>query len=150
VKLMLAGRDRTDDVGADVEVQARALSDPELESLLRGEQPVLDLGAGCGGPAYIRHFTQLVRIRTSVDTAKIRVPEGHGFGGGLWMAFRRLMWRIMRFAHDDYAFRQNTVNTALGYGLEFESEERRREGAELRQRIDQLERLVRERGAGGA
>ena len=141
VKLHVAGTDRTERLGADLERAAVALRAPDLECRLAREAPALALREAENSRDYVDRYLAIVRSRACVDPSAYRPPVGRGFRGRFLHRIRRFLWRLMGDQHEWVARRQNAVNLQLVYELEFEVEARRRQVAELEARIRDLESM---------
>ena len=142
MKLIVAGRDRTRDLGEALERQARNRPASALTRRIADERDVLALKASDSESVWLDRHLDLLRNRNCLDTNAFAVCAGRGPAGRLLFGLRRFFWKILRYQHDWHVFQQNSVNVQLSYGLEFERDERRRQAADLDRRMQVLEARV--------
>ena len=139
MKIIISGRDRTQELGPAIKAEAAArVSDPQLPPLpedIRATKLVEARDEAAFDEAYLR----LVRIRSHVDTRKYVIPHRPGVVGHIQVLVRKFLWRLLRYQHDRFAFRQNLINSQLVSALEFERDETR----SLAKRVAELERRSR-------
>jgi hypothetical protein len=138
--LQIGGQDRTADLGHALRGAAEAMCDADLAERIRQEAVVLALGRDASGELFLDRHAELLRSRSAVDASKLTIPETPGPAGRPVSMLRRVLWKLLRHQQDWITFRQNTINAQLLYALEFEKQARRHEAAELRRRLDALER----------
>ncbi len=143
MKISVAGRDRTQDLGPDLRRQA--------ENMARGDtsrQPAklpdsisaLALRKATSDADYLNELIRLLRWRDGVDTLPFHIPCRPGLCGRLAVRIKEVFWKLLRYQHDRIAFRQNLINTQLTSALEFEIVQRQKEADELKQRVAELEK----------
>lgn len=136
MKIIISGKDRTGDVGAQiVEDAARRAKDPRC-AFLPWSTSALSLRDEKCAPDYLDRFLLLLRSKTHVGTLAFDIPRRPGLMGHIQGAARAFLWRVLRYQHDRLAFRQNVINTQLASALEFE----RAESKKLAERIAALEK----------
>lgn len=126
-----------------LQVLARKL----LKGWLHGRRPpdispvigALTLGQATSEADFNERFIRLLKYRDNVDSSPFLMPRKRGFVGAVMARLRIFIWQLLRFLVDRIAFRQNHINTLLTRALEFEHEERRRETADLKKRVAELE-----------
>lgn len=128
--------------------QVRQLADKMLHGPRRPLEVSEDIGAlalqKAGSDAdYQEQFMRLLRYRDAVDTLDFEIPRRAGPAGLIMRPIKRLLWKLLRYQHDRITFRQNLINGLFTQGIELEMRQRRRETAEMRARIDSLERRIR-------
>jgi len=138
MRLTIAGKDRTGDVGNDVAKDAPRLSNAGLDRLLNGEKDLLLIGNKHGGDAFLAEYIRLLRCRNTIDYTEIDFPSSRRTK--LISIVRKVMWKLTRPFHDWFAFRQNSINRSLLYALEFENEQRRMDILRLEQEIERIRR----------
>jgi hypothetical protein len=136
LKLQVAGKDRSSDLGRELAGSAAARPDHGLATHIAYETDVLGLRSAESAAEYLDRHVKILRVRNQVDPSAF---EGPG-SGGLMVRVRRFLWNLLRYQHDWTSFRQNSINVQLSYELEFEKEERKKQDAELEQRIRELEK----------
>lgn len=136
LKLQVAGKDRSGDLGREIAGTAAARPDCGLGRQISHEMDVLELRTADGSEEYLDRHVKTLRVRNQVDPSAF---EGPG-ACGLMNRVRRFLWRLLRYQHDWVSFRQNSINVQLSYELEFEKEERKKQVAELEKRIRELEK----------
>ncbi len=137
--LTVAGVDRRADLGQEIAAQAAALPGKWVGERLRGESPILDLGEATSEQEFLDRHLKIFGTRTHLGFDDFSFPPGRSFVGRVVGLFRRLGWRIMRPPHEWVAFQQTAVNIQLYQALELEVRLRKRENAELRERLHALE-----------
>jgi len=147
MKLIVAGMERND-LGSEIGSHATRLADPGLEHRLACERVILTLGeAPTASRGLDAHFA-LQRARQAVDLSVFTTPAGRGGCRRLAHALRMWWWRWCRYQHEWIVSRHNAVTAQLGYLLEFERDERRRQVAALEERIAALEHAAGQEPAG--
>ena len=145
MKIIVAGQDLTEDLGPELKRQA--------EQMARGDtsrQPakydqtvsILALANAQSEETFLSELIRLLHYREGVDTHPYAIPCPPGLCGKCLVVVRKALWKLLRYQHDRMAFRQNLVSSQLTSALEFEIVQRRRETADLRQRLDELERRI--------
>jgi hypothetical protein len=139
VKIIVAGEDRSADLGRAVSESARGRA---AVAPLRSRYPdhsALTLGQAESEEEYLRRFVRLLGVRHTVDTGAFRVPPARGVAGRQLARLRAVLWKLLRYQHDGIVFQQNVVNEAVTAALEFENDSLRTEVEALKQRVAVLE-----------
>jgi len=131
LKLQVAGKDRSGDLGREIAGSAAVRPDHGLATLIAYEMDVLGLCSADSAAEYLDRHVKVLRVRNQVDPSAFEGPMGR---------VRRFLWNLLRYQHDWTSFRQNSINVQLSYELEFEKEERKKQVAELERRIRELEK----------
>ncbi len=139
LRVSVAGRDRTADLGVAVSREAKFRRHEWLEGQIAGEKDVLALTSAASTAVFQARHLQALRGRWAVDPALFTTPSGPGFLGALMLQMRFFLWRLFRYQHDWVVFHQNAVNAQLFYALMFECEERTGQVRELEARVRDLE-----------
>ena len=142
LRVSVAGRDRTADLGVFVLREANQRKHDWLEGQLDGEKDVLALKTAPSVAAFQSRFLDVLRARLMVDPSLFTTPSGPGFFGALILQVRIFLWRMFRYQHDWAAFHQNAVNAQLFYAVLFECEERKRQVRDLEARVRDLEAQI--------
>ena len=145
VKLSIAGRDRSVDLAEELVAQAERRSNPDLTEKIEKEKDILCLKESGGAEDYQDRHLFLMRSRNCVDTEDFQLSSGRGLIGVLLRFVRRVFWKISRWQCDEMAFRQNAVNAQMTYQFEFERDARRKQIADLSERVEKLEKVLEER-----
>ena len=139
MKLVIAGKDRTDDLGRQLAETAQRRTQAILEESLRKESDVLALRESDSQEEYLRRHVTLLRARNCVDPARFETPCRPGVFGRCLHGIRMFLWKVFRYQHEWTAARQNTINVQLAYELECERELRERQVRRLEDRVRRLE-----------
>jgi hypothetical protein len=139
MRLEVAGKDRSSDIGCELLEEAGRRSASPLSVRVERELPILDLKSAACVADYQDVHVDLLRARSCVDPSRFRTPVGRGPGGRLRHLLRRFFWKLLRYQYDWLAFEQNAINVQLAYELEFERDLRRKQIAALTDRIRRLE-----------
>jgi hypothetical protein len=142
LRVSVAGRDRTADIGVAVLREAGGLGNSWMENQLSAEKDVLALRSATSATAFQSRHLGALRGRWMVDPGCFSTPSGPGVIGALMLQVRIFLWRMFRYQHDWIVFHQNAVNAQLFYALTFECEERARQVRELEARVQVLEAHV--------
>lgn len=145
IKMSIAGRDRSADLAEELVAQAELRSNPDLAEKIEKEKDILCLKDSDGIEDYLNRHLLLMCSRNCVDPASFDLPSGRGVIGVLLRFIRRLFWKISRWQCDQMAFRQNAVNVQTTYLIEFERDARRKQIADLSERVEKLESILDER-----
>ena len=123
MKITVAGRDRTQDLGREIKSAFDWRSrDPqfdwsfgvpkELSTLcLRNVKDTLE---------YQQELVRLMQHRYGVSACGYNIPHGSGPVGYLMKVFRETLWRVLRFMFDRITYRQNYINQLHANAFEFE------------------------------
>ena len=142
LRVSVAGRDRTADLGVAALRATNSRRHEWMEGQLVGEKDVLALPSAPSAPAFHARFLDVLRARLMVDPSLFATPSGPGFLGAMMLQFRIFLWRLFRYQHDWVVFHQNSVNAQLFYAVLFECEERTRQVRELEARVRDLEAQI--------
>ncbi len=143
-KILVAGRDRTADLGPALAAEAKAHAADRMYNPLPAELQAVSL-RGCRSEAEFesRYFT-LVRRKHHSSTADFIIQRRPGWKGAVLARLKRVLWKLLLYQHDRMSFLQNMINTSLLSALDFDRQELRREVARLEGRLAELERKVEE------
>jgi hypothetical protein len=136
--IRLAGRDVTADWLPRLEAAAEARG-PALADEARRQAPVAALREASSPSLELDRWLALLKAHAAAGTGDFAVPARPGAAGRLLAAFKRALWKLLRYQHERIAVQQNAVNLQLVLALEAVLEEQRRELAALRARLAALE-----------
>ena len=142
MQLMVAGRDRSGDLGAEIESAAarlRKLKDRRAPPKISPEIGALVLHKASCNEEYLGHFLRLLRYRDAYDTYDFDIPRKPGFAGRVMARIKRALWKRLRYQHDRIAFRQNLIHGLFTGAIEFESDARRRRDEDIMRRLAEFE-----------
>ncbi len=145
MKIMVAGQDLTGDLGPELKRRAGQMAcggTSRQPAVFPETLNIEALARTRTEEAYLTELMRLLRCREGVDTHPYAMPCRPGWRGKFMVVVRKALWKLLRYQHDRMTFRQNLVNSQLTSALEFEMDQRRRETADLRQRLDDLERRI--------
>lgn len=141
MRLIVADRDRTSDLGQEIAGAARAMvagkAKDDLPIFLAPGDSVLSLRKAKNEAAYLDSLTTLMLSRAGTGTFDFYIPRKPGLLGGIGASVKRFLWKLLRYQHDRVAFQQNSINIQLTAAMEFMR-------AEYEQRIAALEKKVAE------
>lgn len=143
MKITIAGRDRTDDLGPVLRTQAEAMARGDTicqPAKLPDEISALALSRTTSAEDYLSELTRLLRYREGVDALSFHIPVRPGRCGRLLGRVKQGLWKLLRYQHERMAFRQNLINAQLTSALEFEIVQRRQETDDLKRRLAELEK----------
>ena len=138
MKLFVAGKDRTADLGPEIAAEAARLKASGSIAALSPQHSALVLKESLDRDDFLRRFIDLLRLRHGVRTADYYIPRGPGLRGQVAVAVKAFLWKLLRYQHDRMAFQQNLVNELAIDALEFQHH-LGRELAELDHRVARLE-----------
>lgn len=139
MKITVAGKDRSGDLGRDVAAAAdRLAAVPGGIGALAPDHTALRLKVVDPRQDYLGKFIDLLRIRHGIRTADYYIPRGPGLRGRVAVALKTFLWKLLRYQHDRIAFQQSAVNELAINALEFQ--QARIE--ELERRLGRLEKSV--------
>lgn len=142
MKIFVANKDRTDDLGAAIRASAQVRMrgrEREMPAQLPPEISALALAQAKSDAEYLDHLIRLISYRDAVDTLDFNIPRKSGLAGLIIARIKAFLWNFLRYQHDRIAFRQNLINTQLTGAMTFEVAARQKEIAELNQRLKRLE-----------
>lgn len=143
MKIIVANRDRTADLGAEIRTAAaNRQQNPDcrvIPATIVPEISALALQAAKSESAYLSEFIRLLRYRDNVDTLRFMIPRKPGFQGAMMTKLKEFLWKLLRYQHDRITFRQNMINSLHTTALECELAAREKDVSELRKRLAELE-----------
>jgi len=86
-----------------------------------------------------RKFLEMLRHKSQIDTQTFTMPRKPGLWGGLMVAVRKLLWKILRYQHDRMSIRQNRVNSWIISLVESRTESIQADMNQLQKRLAKLE-----------
>jgi len=136
VKLFVAGRDRTGDLGEDLRraAEARAAAGPAP----RFQQPAcsaLTLRASADEREYLDRFQALLAIHHVVNPTST-VPRRDGLMGVVAARLRDWIWRQVQYRIARIVSRQNGINEQLVFDLALQNQALRRDLDALRATVE--------------
>jgi hypothetical protein len=141
MRLKIGGKERTDDLARRFAAEAAGMNLPGFERLLSDELSILDLRDAEDEAAFLDKLVEIYGERTQIDLEKCRLPSGSGGAvSKLVGALRSFAWRLLKFAFGWLVFNPNVINDQQVTALAHEVRLRQKENAELRSRIEELER----------
>lgn len=143
MKITVANRDRTADLGAAVRTtaQARRQQGPQPISI-DPEISALRLRQAASDTEYLEILIRLMRRREDSDTRDFEILRKGGRLGPFVAAAKKFLWKLLRYQHARMAFQQNLFNEMAVSALEYEAVQRRREIESLGRRVAVLEARV--------
>ena len=139
MKLIVAGQDRTADLGAAVRADAARRPMGPKPGTLPESISALRLRQSASEADYLAELLRLLRYRDNVDTLPLDIPRRPGLAGALAAKIKAVLWKVLRYQHNRITGRQNMINNLYTSALEFEHRARQREIQELRRRLEALE-----------
>ena len=140
MNITVAGKDRSGDLGPAVLEQAAALRAAGSAGALSPEHSALSLSRAADGDDYLDRFVDLIRMRHGVRTTDYYIPRAPGWRGRVSVALKTFLWKLLRHQHERIAFQQNLINELEINSAEFQRDLLKQEVAELKRRIDSLEK----------
>ena len=140
MKLVLNGKDRTADLGAQVAADAARLKVSGYIGALSPEHSALRLLQFPCRDDYQRRFIDLLNMRHGVRTTDYYIPRGPGWKGSLAAALKTFLWKLFRYQHDRIAFQQNLINELSINAQAFQRDRLEQELKALKDRIEILEK----------
>ena len=140
MKLTVAGRDRSGDLGAAIAEEAGRLKASVAVGTLSPEHSALRLKQAANLEEYITSYMELLRIRHGVQTTDYYIPRRAGIRGKVSSTVKKYLWKLLRYQYERIMFQQNLINELEINSAEFQRDRIKEELAELRHRIASLER----------
>ena len=139
MRLIIAGNDRSQDLGRQIQEAAEARARKRTLHLMFPEHSALSLRDARTESEYQTRFITLLGARHGVNTS-FPMPRRPGLPGILLARIRDFAWRlvhnrIIRIVHD-----QNVFNELLTIAAELENLALRKEIQALNRRLDELEK----------
>jgi hypothetical protein len=132
MELLVAGKDRTSDWGAQIAVKATTLKGLRF---LSSHHSALSLKESHDASEYLDRFCDLLRMRHGVNTEDFPIPTRPGLMGSAFRAIKTVLWKLLRYQHDRIAFQQNVINELVITAVNLQQ-------AAIRERLADLEREV--------
>jgi len=142
MKLTVAGKDRSGDLGKELEQAMATRPDPGLSSLLSGEASILALKDASDETEYLTQHLNLIQSRHSVDPSTLSIPHNRGITGRCLYWIRRVLWKLLFPFQNQITFCQNTVNQLLTNQIRIEHQAHMKKFRELEQRVQELEKQI--------
>lgn len=133
MRLTIAGQDRSSEIGATLERQARR-HQGSLSRWAPGDS-ALSLKQSLDTSDYLARYCRLLRLRYAASTEPFPVLGRPGATGALLRKLKGFLWKLLRYQHDRMAFQQNNINELVISAADFQQARI----ASLEQRIQQLE-----------
>jgi len=143
MKLIIAGKDKSSDLGYQIADRAKKLEQNNFVNLLSPQHSALRLKKEVTSAEYLGQFIQLLRIRHGVNTAPFKVPARTGLSGRIMAMLRRFLWKLLRYQHDRITFQQNLINELLIDGIEMQQKMIQDKTEGLIKRMETLETEIR-------
>ena len=140
MKVVVAGKDRAQDLGREITAWADALAQQKTVPFLSPHHSALSLKSARNEREFLELFTNLARMRHGVRTGDFYIPARPGWKGRVMAWLKTMMWRKLRYQHDRIAFQQNLVNELNVQALERQNAVLTQEIEQLRRRVEQLEK----------
>lgn len=141
MKITVAGKDRSGDLGRDVAAVAdRLAAAPGGIGTLAPDHTALRLKRSRDFDEYVFHFVELLRMRHGVRTSDYYIPRGPGWRGRIAVAVKTVLWKLLRYQHDRLTLQQNLINELEINAVEFQRDRLNQELADLKRRVAELER----------
>lgn len=146
MKVYVAGEDRSEDLGAELEAAAEALARGGApRGVLPTHVSAMSLRHATTEQEYLDELIRLLWYRTGIETSPAHVPHNGTRRSRLLAWLRLAAWKFLRYPFDHTAYQQNAVNTQLAAALEFLRRQDSGELAALRERVAELEHALRTR-----
>ncbi|MCX6997559.1 MAG: hypothetical protein NTV49_10845 [Kiritimatiellaeota bacterium] len=139
MKIVIAGQDRTADLGAALRAAAAGRPAGPKPAVLPESISALRLRESASEADYLAELLRLLRYRDNVDTLPFDIPRRPGPAGAVAAQIKAVLWKVLRYQHNRVTGRQNMINHLYTSALEFEHRQRDAELRELRQRLAALE-----------
>lgn len=142
MKILVANKDRTEDLGADIRKSAQVRmrgGEREVPDRIAPDISALSLARPKSEADYLNNLIRLIRYRDAVDTHDFAIPRKSGLSGMILIRIKSFLWKLLRYQHNRIAFRQNLINGLCTSALEFEIALRQKTMADLDQRLQRLE-----------
>jgi hypothetical protein len=131
MKLIVAGVERSKDLGARLSAAARAMPSSDRLDPRPPQVSAFRLRDARDEADYARLYAELARQRLGLSTAPFAIPRRPGPAGILGNRIKFWLWKLLRYQHDRMAHQQNGVNELLGSSLQWLIEENVRLRAEV-------------------
>lgn len=139
MKISVAGRDRTEELGARISGQADLMRRGPAPDFHPVDTSALSLKDRRDDQERLLALLRLIRINHAADTRPFKLPRKPGPFGGLMTLFRAFLWKLLRYQHDRMAFQQNTINTLVINAIETEADQRMAQVNGLAARLAKIE-----------
>jgi len=145
VSVHVAGEDSTEPLLARIEATAAGRRVPD-GPWAAPSSSVDRLRQAESEAAYQEVLLRLIREEGAVDPGTFSVPRGPGGVGTMKHLLRKVLWKTMRYQHDQLSRQYNDANALLVQALTFEHESTQRTCRDLEQRLARLEARSGEQG----
>ena len=141
MRVWVGEADRSDSLGRDVSAQAATLqAHPDTPPPLEAFHSSLILREAQSEADYNQKLVDLLVLKSGGSTSDFYIQRRPGLAGSLAAAFKRALWKVLRYQHERVIGQQNAVNAQLTMALQFLHAEYTRDIAELRRRVAALEK----------
>lgn len=137
MRLVIAGKDRTSDLGQAVTRRAARHRGPL--SAWSPRDSALFLRESRDSSDYFDQFWRLMRLHHAVSTDAFPIPARPGWAGNQIRKIKKVLWRVLRYQHDHVTFQQNIINELVASAVEFQHTSVRESLADLERKVQHLE-----------
>ena len=137
MRLIIAGKDRSSDIGADLVRRSTRHAGPL--SPWSPQDSALSLKDSSDASDYTERFWKLMRLRWAVSTDAFPIPARPGLWGGMLRQIKAVLWKVFRYQHDRIAFQQNTINELVVNSVGLQQSDFRRKIIELEKKLERME-----------
>lgn len=124
MELIVAGRDRADDLGAGLRRQAETMQGhPHRPPVVRLIHSALHLREATDTTEYLERMLALMVINLGVNTRDVHIAGSTSLPGRMAAWLRRLLWKVFRYQHERITAQQNAVNRQLAVAMGLMREE---------------------------
>ena len=135
MRILVAGIDRTENLGREVERAAMTRPVPSALRSVLTEHSALSLGQCASTSEYQERLLRLLRLHQGISADLFDIPRRPGWKGACSSWLKKILWKILRYQHERMAHQQSVVNELLVSALEFERDQHKRDLRELEQRL---------------
>jgi len=137
MELIVAGKDRSVDIGA--ELTRRAARHQGALSPWSPRDSALALKESSDPIDYLDRTIRLMRLRGAVSTESFPIPSRPEAMGTMLRKVKAVLWKLLRYQHDRMAFQQNVINELIIGSIEFQQAVTKQAIGDLERRVAQLE-----------
>ncbi|MDD4870172.1 MAG: hypothetical protein PHR77_06395 [Kiritimatiellae bacterium] len=142
MNLIIAGKDRTSDIGQQIVNRAKQRVQNSPVPFLSPQHSALCLKDEITADGYLKQFVRLLKMRHGASTAPFPIPARAGLSGRIMAVLRRVLWKLLRYQHDRITFQQNLINELFITGIEIQQKTIQGKMDGISKRLETLESEV--------
>ena len=141
MKLTVADKDRSKDLGGDIAAAAAVLArHPDAPPALTPFHSALILRQATDTSDYLEKLLDLMILKSGGNAGDFYIQRKPGFAGACMAAVRKILWKLLRYQSERIVVQQNAVNAHFSAALQLVRQDYLLEIRRLEERVRELEK----------